>query len=283
MKKFLLGSVALAAMLAGPAMAADMPVKVKPVPVEIWDWSGVYMGGQLGYGWGRASAWLSDFNCAVGNLCDTPGSQNLSGYVAGGQWGARWQWGAFVLGIESSYAWTGMHKTAPATCTPGVNTCIGIPGGFDVSYETRINELATATLSLGWAWDRSLIYVKGGWAGGDVVRKMTDVLGPAPAAMFYGGLTQKASGWTAGIGWEYIVLKTSLGYVSFGIEYDYVRLNAGAFVNNAYSFTPAAAFTTFNGDIKLDVHQVVARANVAVDWCRLGMWDCAPPVVKAKN
>jgi outer membrane immunogenic protein len=45
MKKFLLGSVGLAAMLAGPAMAADMPIKAPPPPpVAYYDWSGAYIG-----------------------------------------------------------------------------------------------------------------------------------------------------------------------------------------------------------------------------------------------
>ena len=43
MKKLLLGSVGLAAMLAGPAMAADMRVApAAPPPVVYYDWSGAY-------------------------------------------------------------------------------------------------------------------------------------------------------------------------------------------------------------------------------------------------
>ena len=49
MKKFLLGSVGLAAMLAGPAMAADMPIKAPPPPpVAYYDWSGAYIGFNAG-------------------------------------------------------------------------------------------------------------------------------------------------------------------------------------------------------------------------------------------
>src|SRR5258707_5465120 len=47
MKKFLLGSVALAAMIAGPAMAADMPLKAPP-PVVVYSWTGCYVGGHVG-------------------------------------------------------------------------------------------------------------------------------------------------------------------------------------------------------------------------------------------
>src|SRR5215468_8703367 len=51
MKKLLLGSVALAAMIAGPAMAADMPMKAPPPPVLLYDWSGLYVGASIGGMW----------------------------------------------------------------------------------------------------------------------------------------------------------------------------------------------------------------------------------------
>ena len=51
MKKFLLGSVALAAMFAGPAMAADMRVPAPPPPVVYYDWSGAYVGFNAGGVW----------------------------------------------------------------------------------------------------------------------------------------------------------------------------------------------------------------------------------------
>ena len=47
MKKILLGSVALIVMSA-PVLAADMPVKVKPLP-PVWTWTGCYVGLNVGY------------------------------------------------------------------------------------------------------------------------------------------------------------------------------------------------------------------------------------------
>ena len=59
MKKLLLGSVALIAIIAGPAMAADMPVKAPvlkaPPPVALYNWSGFYVGGQAGGAWGTVN------------------------------------------------------------------------------------------------------------------------------------------------------------------------------------------------------------------------------------
>ena len=264
MKKLLAGTAALVALAFGgtSAQAADMPV-YKAAPLPVWTWAGAYFGGHAGGGWGRTSAWTSDFNCAVGNLCDTPGTQNLGGWVVGGQAGARWQWGALVLGIEGTLAAADIRGNDPATCTPGVNTCIGIPGGFDVHHDTKLQALYTATASIGWAFNRTLWYVKGGWAGGEVRRQSSDVLGPAPATTFFGGHTRHATGWTDGTGIEYLVLQN----LSLGIEYDYFRLHSSAFSNTiALSGTGAQAFATNASDIRLDVHQVVARANYRLDW-----------------
>ncbi len=56
MKKFLLAGVALSAFIAGPAMAADLPVrgpvyKGPPPVVTYFSWTGCYVGGHVGGLW----------------------------------------------------------------------------------------------------------------------------------------------------------------------------------------------------------------------------------------
>ena len=56
MKKFLLGTVALVALDAAPAMAADLAarpyMKAPPaVMAPIYSWTGFYIGGHVGGGW----------------------------------------------------------------------------------------------------------------------------------------------------------------------------------------------------------------------------------------
>ena len=56
MKNLLRSTVAMAALLVGPAMAADMPVKARPpapAPVAVYNWTGCYIGGNVGGGWAR--------------------------------------------------------------------------------------------------------------------------------------------------------------------------------------------------------------------------------------
>ena len=51
MKKILLGSVALI-MMSVPVLAADMPVKARPLP-PAFSWTGCYVGVNVGYGWAQ--------------------------------------------------------------------------------------------------------------------------------------------------------------------------------------------------------------------------------------
>ncbi len=66
MKKFLLGSLALIALgMSAPALAADMPVKVKaPPPVVVYDWSGAYVGFSIGGVWTEVEPPLSELGSA---------------------------------------------------------------------------------------------------------------------------------------------------------------------------------------------------------------------------
>jgi outer membrane immunogenic protein len=57
MKKLMLAGVGFSVLIAGPAMAADLgaPVYRRPlVAVAVYNWTGFYVGGNIGYGWGSA-------------------------------------------------------------------------------------------------------------------------------------------------------------------------------------------------------------------------------------
>ena len=76
MKKILLAGVAFTALIAGPAIAADLARPVYRAPVAVvaapaWNWTGFYIGGNLG------GAWI-DENVATTN---TPGAPGIFGYL----------------------------------------------------------------------------------------------------------------------------------------------------------------------------------------------------------
>ena len=149
--------------------------------------------------------------------------------------------------------------------------CIG--GAFlNTHHETLLGTLYTGTAQIGYAFNRTLFYVKGGWAGGEV-RRNSEVLTVTGGSGIAGGETRQATGWTVGGGIEYLVLQN----LSLGIEYDYFRLRGSAY-SNVISHT-AAGGTSFQvnaTDVQLDVHQVVARANYRLDWGIL--WGTPAPV-----
>ncbi len=59
MKRMLIGIAAVTSLLATSAFAADLPARTytkAPVYVEpIYNWTGFYVGGNIGYSWGRSS------------------------------------------------------------------------------------------------------------------------------------------------------------------------------------------------------------------------------------
>jgi outer membrane immunogenic protein len=69
---------------AGAASAADIP-HATPYMVSVHNWSGPYLGGQLGYQWG--------------NVTNNPARP--SGIAGGVRGGYNWRAGSFVLGVEA--------------------------------------------------------------------------------------------------------------------------------------------------------------------------------------
>src|SRR3981189_3649365 len=118
MKKFLLGSVGLAAMLAGPAMAADMRLPPPPPAVAYYDWTGVYVGFGVGGVWEKV-------NRTYPNLVapSTFSSNDIDGIIDVHA-GAQWQWGAWVLGVEA--ALSGCFKE----CVSNTTGTLPVAAGF---------------------------------------------------------------------------------------------------------------------------------------------------------
>ncbi|HET7252512.1 MAG TPA: porin family protein, partial [Xanthobacteraceae bacterium] len=116
MRKLLLGTVALVA-LVGPAAAADMrpPVYKAPPPVvPVWSWSGCFLGGHAGGLWTKQD-WTNrtpggDF------FGESLGGHHVDSWLGGVQAGCDYQFaGGFVIGIQGDYGWTdaeGSHDSA---------------------------------------------------------------------------------------------------------------------------------------------------------------------------
>src|SRR5262245_54389260 len=101
----ILGSFILSAFLVAPVAAADMrmPVKAPPAPIiTLYSWTGCYIGGHVGYAWGKKRIDPVGFILPPGVDFD----HDVDGFVAGGQIGCNlWQRDRWVFGIEGQVSW----------------------------------------------------------------------------------------------------------------------------------------------------------------------------------
>ena len=189
------------------ARSADAFAELKPM-----NWSGVYIGGHLGGAWGK-SVWSDPFGPTPG----TAGAENVPGFgdrtqahgpLGGGQIGIDWQTGQWVLGFQAD---------ADYATIRGDNTCFSGLGG--VNCQNQINALATFTGRAGFAWGRSLFYVKGGGAFASTAFNIN----ANTVALTLGNQisTVDTFGWTAGLGLEYAISD----HWTTSFKYDHIGFN----------------------------------------------------------
>jgi outer membrane immunogenic protein len=218
-------SAAMAADIPPPPPPPHAPAAYIPVPPP-YNWSGFYVGGNLGVGWNGG-----------GSVSDTAGStftlpSTNTQFLAGGQVGVNYEfWGGVVIGAEAMFDWL-----------PNTSNTVTVTNGADTASLNINNRwLTTATGKLGYAWDRVLLYGKGGgaWVGTNNPGLTID---GAPSN-FTSSQNNNNFGWTAGLGVEWAFYGGFSGW-SARAEWDYIRLQnqtytvaatAPAFANDAIS------------------------------------------------
>lgn len=229
-KTALLASCALVSMFAAQsALAAE--------------WTGVYIGAHVGGAFGD-----TDYT----NISDTSGVMDLDpgetitlepdGVLGGAQIGYNHQWTNFLFGIEVSGSGLDFDDTAPNP----------FPGGTEEFVTTEIEWLATATARLGWAWQDSLLYVKGGYATGNVNASHVDPSGAVDASIDSYSTDETHGGWIAGAGIEHQIGER----VSFGVEYNYIDLG-----EQDHTGVTVTSLDTAVNNIDVQLHTVTARLN----------------------
>jgi outer membrane immunogenic protein len=267
MKSRLLRGVALPVLLAGPAMAADLPVKAPPapasLPVAISDWTGFYVGLNAGGAWASADPNTSTscvpalgFPMSYVRCIDTPlvdaagtGSMSSSSFTGGGQIGYNWQSNNTVLGVEVDF--DSLHIRASRQ---GSHLYTGLGSGFTVTNSVSTDWLFTARGRLGWAFNNLLAYATGGLA-------LTN-LGAAntfqdPLVTATWNTSTDKVGWTVGGGLEWALNRNW----SVKAEYLYVKfasINASGFI---VATTPPPGYANAIGT-STDLTAHIARAGV---------------------
>jgi outer membrane immunogenic protein len=243
MKKLIVASIALAAWVGSPAMAADLAVKAPlykaPPPIAVFSWTGCYFGGNVGGLWVR-----KDFSISAipGRPPGTPlGGHDADSFFGGVQAGCNYQAGNWVFGVQADYGW------ADAVGSHADTFFIGF---IDRS---RTDSLGSVTGRVGYAWGRFLGYVKGGGAWEhDRYYALLAATGATVASA-----TETRGGWTVGIGGEYAFTDNLSGFV----EYDYYD-----FGTRAVTAVSPTGFAFGDVDIRERKSVVKAGLNWKFGW-----------------
>ncbi len=256
MKKLILSGAALAALVASPVLAADLPVKapiMKAPVVAVYNWSGCYFGGYVGGAFNNERVRTQDplsttaapFFYNDGNPGPVAGGGFYSydldaSVIGGGTLGCNWQasGSAFVLGLEAEGGYMSLRRTVidPFSLGPLVNF------GGDTRDSTRVGDWdAVIAARLGWASDRTLFYVKGGGGFTDIKASVVDTCTIAPcgpATLFATG-KKSAAFWVAGGGIEWAWTNQwsiKAEYLFFGVN---ETVNACGLASTGFTFCAA--------------------------------------------
>jgi outer membrane immunogenic protein len=238
---------------AGIALSADLPVKAPayaPPVAAPYNWTGSYVGGNIGYGWGSGSIELTPFTVFPAvpfSLADNP-----RGVIGGIQYGTNWQFNRFVLGWDSDFSFTNIKAS---------QTVFTAPGGIatTTSAEQKLDWLSTTRGRLGYLIaDNLLLYGTGGLASGRASANITQVGCPIGGCLA-GNEWKTLWGWSAGGGLEY-----AIGH--WLVRAEYLHYDLGDLNYNVVNATGvvAGASNKVSGDI------VRGALSYKFDWT---FWD----------
>jgi outer membrane immunogenic protein len=185
--KMLAIAIAAIALIGTPVLAADLNKPVykapPPPPAPVYNWTGWYVGGNVGYSWGRANADVNYFAPAVvttagcndpfteGALCiNGSNTVDMNGVIGGIQAGYNWQNGNYLLGVETDFQGSGQRGTRDFTA--GFNTgnggiCCNL-GTAAISITERMPWFGTVRGRVGYIANQWLVYATGGLAYGRI-------------------------------------------------------------------------------------------------------------------
>ncbi len=204
MKKLLLAGSVIA-LTSGAAFAADLaPAPVEPVaPVYVpYSWTGFYVGAQAGYAWANTDIAL--YRAVPPRLLAGRTSSSPDGGFGGGFAGYNYQFeGNYVLGAEADFNGSDINATDPLVI-PGAGV---IPA---INTSSKMDWFGSVRLRAGYAFDRFLPFITGGYAFGHLKNEVVNTVGPIriPA-------DDTMSGWTIGAGLEYAITDHILARVEY--------------------------------------------------------------------
>lgn len=231
------------------------------------NWSGFSAGGSVGGLWGhskQAQAGI-DFNDIE------RAKPQVAGVYVGGQIGYDYQFGNIVVGVAGDAGFANAK---------GGRGCASDFDGNLFNCQSNVDALYMATGRVGYAFDRTLLYVKGGAAFADTSEKQQNNFANQPnflqqrfgAVLGDSNVSAISAGWTVGAGFEYALNKNW----SAKAEYLHYQLDRENYARVNSAIAPNAAFVSaqHSGDlVKVGVNYRFNFDSVPV----------APAAIVAKN
>jgi opacity protein-like surface antigen len=225
-----------------PAKIA-MPVKARPAVQAAWDWTGFYLGGHAGYGWGRDPMSDAIFGEKALDAGAPLAGVDSRGFVAGFQAGANWQIGAWVSGLEIDLSGTGIK---------GSTTTVSADGSETLTITDKFDLLGSARVRLGYLpWPSVLLYGTGGLAWTRFVQETVTNFGTGS----FGNTTPIWEfGWVAGVGGEARLWDSNWLLRVEYLHYDFGDSgNSSSFATDGVESTSASSTT---GHLTTDVVRI---------------------------
>jgi outer membrane immunogenic protein len=190
------------AALVTATIVANLPAAVyakPPAPVvAVYNWTGFYVGGNIGYSWGSSSSTEAFSDTTSGSILSASANRfDMNGAIGGGQAGYNWQRDRWVYGLETDIQGSGQKGNSPFSCaggTVGGTVLAGLSGPCGLGHvgdTAPFNVVAfpvTGNLAQKLEWFGTfrgrvgvtatptfLLYATGGLAYGEV--KTTDTIG----------------------------------------------------------------------------------------------------------
>ena len=239
----------------GGAMAADMPMKAPPLPVEpVYNWTGFYIGGNVGGGWDD----IKTLELAPGTAAFPTGTvfptARGSGWLGGVQAGYNWQAAPnFLVGLEGEFSWADITDTSNSVST--VPRFLGLTS----TTHTKLKDFALGTARLGYVSSNWLFYGKAGVAWGETTSNGFSTLADGTPDGTYNRFASRA-GWVVGAGVEW-------GFASnwsARIEYDHIFFDSRTIQSNDLSTAGVLTNSYISSGVNVDI--VRAGLNYRFNW-----------------
>lgn len=253
MRKVILAALLLAICTEGALAAKRKPrhtpayapppeyVPMPPPSVRAFhDWTGFYVGGNVGGGWATTK---SEFSAGGFNFATATNS--LPGVIGGVQAGYNWQTGPSVLGVEADFQFSSQRGSLSAPTCPTPTCAVAT----SATYTQKMPWFGTVRGRAGFAQDGWMAYATAGYAYARLDTDATATAGAVTATVSDRGMR---SGWTAGAGIEVALTR------NWSARMEYLYMDFGR-KNVTWTFNGIA--TPITDQIKLNDNLVRAAVS----------------------